>query len=119
MGTWTHFSSAAEITPGEMLMREFGDKQIVVAHVNEEFFAFANMCSHEQVPLCDGYLERHEIECPMHGARFDVRTGAVKCAPAVRPIATYPLRVVENAEGKQIEVEIETGHCERSEAISS
>lgn len=43
--------------------------------------------------LCEGFLESHEIECPMHQGRFDVRTGALTCAPAVVPIRVYPLKV--------------------------
>ena len=57
---------------------------------------------HEETSLSEGELEGEIVECPLHGARFNVRTGEVKALPAVVRLQTYPLRVVDDA----IEVEI-------------
>lgn len=59
----------------------------------EQVFAIADVCSHEEVELSDGYLEGQDVECPAHGSRFDVTTGEVSGLPAEHPVATYPVSV--------------------------
>jgi len=56
-------------------------------------FATDNRCSHGDARLCDGFLEGHEIECPHHQGRFDIRTGAATAEPAKTALATYPARL--------------------------
>ena len=58
-----------------------------------EVFATDNICSHGHARLCDGFLEGHEIECPFHQGRFDVRTGQATLAPCVDPIRSYPVKI--------------------------
>jgi 3-phenylpropionate/trans-cinnamate dioxygenase ferredoxin subunit len=59
----------------------------------DEVFAISDICSHEQIELSDGYLEGEDVECPAHGSRFDLRTGAVSGLPAEEPVATYRVTV--------------------------
>ena len=77
-------------------------KDIAVAHIFGQFFAFDDTCSHAEVSLADGMLEGFEVECCAHGARFDIRSGAVKCLPATESIATYPVK----REGDGVYVEL-------------
>ncbi|MBA3741447.1 MAG: non-heme iron oxygenase ferredoxin subunit [Sporichthya sp.] len=56
-------------------------------------FAVDEMCTHEEVSLVDGYVDGDEVECPAHGSRFDVRTGAVTGEPARVPVRCFALRV--------------------------
>jgi naphthalene 1,2-dioxygenase system ferredoxin subunit len=56
-------------------------------------YATSNRCTHGDALLCDGFLEGHEIECPRHQGRFDVRTGAATGAPAEIALATWPARL--------------------------
>ena len=65
--------------------------------VGDEIFCTANLCTHAEAFLSDGYLEGFEIECPLHGARFDVRDGRVLCQPADKDIATYAVKVEDGA----------------------
>ena len=65
-------------------------------------YAIDDMCSHDRGPLDQGKLIGHRIECPRHGAQFDVTNGKVLSLPAVRPIRSYPTRL----DGKEIEVEV-------------
>jgi naphthalene 1,2-dioxygenase system ferredoxin subunit len=65
-------------------------------------FATANRCSHGDALLCEGFLEGHEIECPHHQGRFDVRTGATTAAPAEVALASYPARLA----GDRVELKI-------------
>ncbi len=72
---------------------ELGAKQIAIYLVEGQVFATDNRCSHGDARLCEGFVEGHEIECPHHQGRFDIRTGAATGAPAELPIATYPARL--------------------------
>jgi 3-phenylpropionate/trans-cinnamate dioxygenase ferredoxin subunit len=66
----------------------------VVFNIAGEYFAIADLCSHDDGPLGDGDLEGYEINCPRHGASFDVRTGKVLSLPAIVDIPAYPIRIV-------------------------
>ena len=59
----------------------------------DEVHCTDGLCTHEQVPLEDGLLMDHIVECPRHNGRFDIRTGAAKGAPVCIDLATYPARV--------------------------
>ena len=58
-----------------------------------EVFATHNICSHGHARLCEGFLEGHEIECPFHQGRFDIRTGQPTLEPCVEAIRSYPVRI--------------------------
>lgn len=75
---------------------------VLVCNVGGEFFAIADVCTHDHGPLGEGKLRGNVIECPRHGARFDVRDGAVNAPPAIQPVATFPVRVRDGC----VEVEI-------------
>ena len=69
---------------------------------NDAIYAIDNVCSHDEGPLGDGTLHGDRVECPRHGALFDVRSGAAKTLPAVRGVRSYPARIVDG----QVEVDI-------------
>jgi len=68
-------------------------REIAIYLVDGAVFATDNRCTHGDARLCDGFLEGHEIECPHHQGRFDIRTGAATCAPADKALQTYPVRL--------------------------
>ena len=70
--------------------------RIALCNVSGSFYAIKDVCTHDDGPLGDGELEGCEIECPRHGARFDVTTGKAMCLPAVLPVPTYPVEVRGN-----------------------
>jgi 3-phenylpropionate/trans-cinnamate dioxygenase ferredoxin subunit len=71
-----------------------GEREIAIYHLpGEEFRATDNVCSHEFALLSEGWLENGCIECPLHAAQFDVRTGKALCAPADTDIAVFELKV--------------------------
>jgi 3-phenylpropionate/trans-cinnamate dioxygenase ferredoxin subunit len=82
-----------ELPNGERLLIEIDDQPIAVFNIGGEYFAIKDVCSHDDGPVAEGELDGHEIECPRHGARFDVRTGAVLSLPAIVDIPAYPVRV--------------------------
>lgn len=89
-----------ELPSGERLFLEIDDLFMVVFNVAGDLYAIADLCSHDDGPLGDGEIEGHQVACPRHGARFDVRTGKAVSLPAVEDIPAYPVRVQEG----QIEV---------------
>jgi 3-phenylpropionate/trans-cinnamate dioxygenase ferredoxin subunit len=70
---------------------------IMLANSDGEILALHNECSHEEFPLSDGEIVNGQVECLLHGARFDLRTGAAKALPAVRPVKSYECRVEDGA----------------------
>ncbi len=60
------------------------------------FYAIEDICTHDGGPLAEGEIDEHQVICPRHGARFDIRTGAALTLPAVTPVESYPVRVEGN-----------------------
>jgi 3-phenylpropionate/trans-cinnamate dioxygenase ferredoxin subunit len=89
-------ASVDDIPEGAFRAYEINFTRLVIAHTDEGFFAFADECSHDSEPFGRGELTDHEIVCPRHGARFDIRTGAIKAPPAVAPIDTYEIKLEGN-----------------------
>ncbi len=102
MTTWHPVASAADIPPGRVGVVSVEDRRIALCNVEGSFYAIDDVCTHDGGSLDQGELEGVEIECPRHGARFDVRDGRVTQLPAFRPVETYPVRV----EGDTVEVGI-------------
>ena len=94
--------SAGKLTPGSVEGFEIDGREVVVCNVDGKIFAVDDLCSHDYGTLNEGELDGYEIECPRHGARFDVRTGEATVMPAVMPIDTFKVRV----EDDNIEVEV-------------
>src|SRR3990172_3654129 len=82
-----------DVKPGQMKSFAVDGKRILVANWEGTFFATQDLCTHDNGTLADGELIDGEIECPRHGGRFDVRTGAVTALPPMFPIKTYPVHV--------------------------
>lgn len=103
MTTWQTVARTTEIPPDRVQVYEIGDHEVAVCNVDGQFFAVDDVCTHDGGSLDRGELDGTEIECPRHGARFDVRTGAVTQLPAFEPISIHPVRV----EGDAVQVGIE------------
>ncbi len=85
-----------ELGNGDRILIEIGERVIAVFNVAGQYFAIADLCSHDDGPVAEGEVHDHEIECPRHGARFDLRTGKALSLPAVVDIPAYPVRVQGN-----------------------
>jgi 3-phenylpropionate/trans-cinnamate dioxygenase ferredoxin subunit len=86
-------ASISEVPEGKVLVVEVEDEEVALCNVSGEIYAIANLCTHDHGPLNAGHLYGEEIECPRHGARFNVRTGEVKVLPAVMPLPTFEVQV--------------------------
>jgi len=91
--TWIRVGTRSELLPGEHRIVWDGDVAIAVFNIDGALYAVEDVCTHDGGDLATGELQGYEIECPRHGARFDVRTGAVLCPPAYEPIAKFPVKV--------------------------
>ena len=82
-----------ELQPGEMKLVEAGSETLVLINVQGELYAINNECTHASCDLVDGNLEDDTVECGCHGARFNVKSGAVEAPPALEPVRTYGVRI--------------------------
>ena len=87
----------AELSPGGKKLLDIDGRAIALFNVDGTFYAIDDMCTHDGGPLAEGELRGCEIECPRHGARFDVRTGAALCMPAFEPVTTHEVKVEDGA----------------------
>ena len=100
--TFARACAAADVVMNRPRAATVGGVPVVVVSTDEGWFCIHDECSHAEVPLSDGDVEDCHIECYMHGSRFNLRTGEVLNPPAVKPVATYPTRVVEG----QVQVDV-------------
>jgi 3-phenylpropionate/trans-cinnamate dioxygenase ferredoxin component len=82
-----------ELPVGERLFIELDGKPIVVLNVSGKIYAIGDLCTHDDGPLGEGEVEGHEIICPRHGARFDLRDGKAVSLPAVTDTTWFPARI--------------------------
>lgn len=97
MSEWVTVAREGELVPGQFQVVDVNDTQIAVFNLGGQFYAIADVCTHDGGQLTGGTVEGDEIVCPRHGARFCIRTGAALSAPAYEPTDTFPVRV-ENGE---------------------
>ena len=76
-------AAVSEVSPGDMKVVDVGDDQILLVNVDGEVHACDDICSHAYASLSEGDLDGAEVQCPLHGAIFNVRTGKVLTPPAV------------------------------------
>lgn len=89
-------AKASDIGPGELKYVEVGPNYDPLCLINFEgdFYALGDLCTHEEASLSDGEVQGDEIECPLHGGAFEIRTGLPANFPVVVPATTYRTRVV-------------------------
>jgi 3-phenylpropionate/trans-cinnamate dioxygenase ferredoxin subunit len=86
-------ASTAELAPGEMRRAAVDGERLVLVNVEGACYALRDVCGHRNAPLSRGRLQGYLIECPLHFAQFDVRTGELVSGPMSAPISTYQVRV--------------------------
>jgi len=82
-----------QIPAGTLKVFDVMEHRVAVSHVDGQFYAIEDVCTHDGGPLGEGVLEDSQVECPRHGARFDVKTGAALSMPAVVPVKVYEVKV--------------------------
>ncbi len=90
-------AESPELPPGKMRRIEIDEHRILLANVDGRIYAIADTCSHEDASLSTGSLKGEWVKCPLHGSRFNVRTGEVVDEPATANLRTYAVRVACDA----------------------
>ena len=90
---WVDAAAQDDVPQDDVIGLAVAGRDIALYSVEGEVFATDNICTHGHARLCDGFLEGHEIECPLHQGKFDVRTGLPSCAPVTEAIRSYPVKV--------------------------
>lgn len=93
MSEWIDVCAEGELAPGDFRTVWVDDVEVAIINCGGKFYALEDVCTHDGGELTGGVIEGCEIECPRHGARFDIRTGQVLAPPAYEPIRTYPVEV--------------------------
>jgi len=87
-----------DLAVGALMRVEVDGRPLCLARTSDgAIHAFDGLCTHEQTDLAEGELIGHEVECPQHGSRFDVRTGEATELPAEIPVHVYPVIVRSGA----------------------
>ncbi|MFZ2235132.1 MAG: non-heme iron oxygenase ferredoxin subunit [Dokdonella sp.] len=93
MSEWLRVCAMSELLPGENQVLDHDGVSYLAVNIDGEVYAVENVCTHDYGELSGGTIEGFEVECPRHGARFDVRSGAATLPPAYEPIAKFPVKV--------------------------
>ncbi|MEZ4417350.1 MAG: non-heme iron oxygenase ferredoxin subunit [Gemmatimonadota bacterium] len=101
--SWVRVADPGACPAGSLLAVEAEGERIVVANVDGVLYALEDQCSHAEFALSQGELEGSELECTLHGARFDVCTGRATRLPAVRPVRSF--EVEEREDGIYVHTE--------------
>ncbi|MCY1546699.1 Naphthalene 1,2-dioxygenase/salicylate 5-hydroxylase system, ferredoxin component [compost metagenome] len=99
---WIDALAADDLPNDDVIGVAVAGKDIAIYTIGDDVFATDNLCTHGNARLCDGFLDGHEIECPLHQGKFDVRNGNATCEPATEALRTYPVRI----EGQRVFLQI-------------
>lgn len=86
-------AAISEVPPGDMKMVEVGGEQVLIVNVGGNIHACDDVCTHSYASLSEGDLDGAEIQCPLHGAMFNVTTGEVITPPADEPLRMFEVRI--------------------------
>ena len=90
---WIDAAGVDDVPADDVVGLVVSGLDIAFYKVEGAIYVTDNFCTHGHARMCDGFLEGHEIECPLHQGRFDVRTGAATCAPVTEAIRSYPVKI--------------------------
>lgn len=95
MSEWVEVATTSEFDGTDRKYHEIADDvQVGIFKLHDgRYYAIEAWCSHQKVSLVTGDIDEYNIVCPLHGAEFDLRNGHHKCAPAVKPVKSYKLKV--------------------------
>ena len=93
MSSFVRACAASEVAPETAVALEVAGEEVAVVNSGGRFFAIRDECSHATIPLSEGDVGDCEIECWMHGSRFDLETGKPTGLPATEPVPVYPVRL--------------------------
>jgi 3-phenylpropionate/trans-cinnamate dioxygenase ferredoxin subunit len=102
MSEFIKVATKTDLEDGANMLIESDERLVILVRVGDEFFCIDDVCTHDGGTLSDGEHEGCEIECPRHGAKFDLRTGKALCMPATQDTVAHEVQV----DGEDILVKI-------------
>jgi nitrite reductase/ring-hydroxylating ferredoxin subunit len=87
--------AAADVPEGQMRAVTIDGRELIVCHTRDGWYALDNVCTHAFARMSEGRLRGFRLICPLHGASFDCRSGAVLGAPAIQPLKSHPVRCID------------------------
>lgn len=102
MAEYVKVATTDDVTPGQPRLVEVNGRRVVLFNLDGAFYAIDDFCSHRGAPLSEGEVMGKDVQCPWHGALFDITTGEASGPPADAGVETFKVRVA----GSDIEVEI-------------
>jgi len=90
---FTPVAQVGDLAPGEMKFVAVDRERVVLANVEGSFYALRDVCGHRNAPLSRGRLEGCIVECPLHFAQFDMRTGKYVDGPYSADVPAYEVRI--------------------------
>jgi naphthalene 1,2-dioxygenase system ferredoxin subunit len=100
---WIDALGRDELPADDVIGVEVDGHDLALYTVGDAVYATGNLCTHGHARLCDGFLDGHEIECPLHQGKFDVRDGRPLCDPLTEGVRSYPVKI----EGQRVFVRID------------
>ncbi|MHB0956130.1 MAG: non-heme iron oxygenase ferredoxin subunit [Pirellulaceae bacterium] len=105
MSDFVKVATVSSVPDPSRFTLEIGERVVVLFHVAGQFYCIDDVCTHDGGPLGDGTFEDHQVACPRHGARFDIRSGKALSMPATEPIAVHEVKI----EGNDVFVRLSEG----------
>lgn len=93
MGEFVNVAKTSELVDGAKRLIEAEDRLVILFRIGDDYFCIDDVCTHDGGTLSDGEFSGCEIECPRHGAKFDVRTGEAVCMPATQDTVAHEVKV--------------------------
>lgn len=93
MTDWIDVCEDKALANKENIIVDVDGTEVAIFNIDGQFYAIEDVCTHDGAEIASGELDGDEIICPRHGARFCVKTGEVKCAPAYENVDSFPVRV--------------------------
>ena len=94
---WVKVANRGDVADGDVLGVVIGGRDIAIYNLGGEVFATDDICTHAYAKLSDGWLDKGEIECPLHAGRFDVKSGKATAPPCTDDLKTFPVRIAGDA----------------------
>jgi nitrite reductase/ring-hydroxylating ferredoxin subunit len=93
MGDFVKVAKVNDLSVGETILVEVGDEQVLLANVDGKLYAIGDECTHAEGSLSQGWVDEGQVECPVHGSLFDLKTGENTGPPAAEPVQSFPVRI--------------------------
>lgn len=90
---WHKAAAVTDFDTRDVIGKDVNGVEVALYKLDDGYYATNNICTHQRAFMSDGYVENGCVECPLHQAIFDIKTGAVLEGPTKLPLATYPVKV--------------------------